>query len=102
MARSKEARVADLWVDSTWDFRLERPFNDWELDSLQQFLCVVGPKSLKPRNDDQNLWKYYENSIFSISSCFRLLEGERQIAAPNEMLWNPVMPSKVSFFAYEI
>lgn len=41
MARSKGAKVAELWVDygegGSWNFRFVRPFNDWELGMAQDF-----------------------------------------------------------------
>lgn len=60
MARSKSAKVADLWVDGDWDFKFGRPFNDWEFDT------IVGQRLLNPRNNDQILWKHSVDGTFSV------------------------------------
>ena len=31
------ARMADLWANGNWEFNFGRHFNDWEMDSVQQF-----------------------------------------------------------------
>ena len=42
MASSKGARVEDLWealrLEGGWDFRLDRPFNECEMEEVQSFL----------------------------------------------------------------
>ena len=35
-------------------------------------------------------------------SCFDLLEGRRQQQVPFKMMWNPIVPTKVGFFAWEV
>lgn len=42
------AVVADLWVDGNWNSGFRKAFNDWELESIQQFLDAVGQKKICP------------------------------------------------------
>ena len=45
LADSKEALVADVWDTSrgkgAWNLSFVRSFNDWELDTVQHFICLI-------------------------------------------------------------
>ena len=43
-----------------------------------------------------------KNGSFSVKTCFDLLEGGSQQSVPIKMLWNPTVPTKVGFFAWEV
>ena len=43
-----------------------------------------------------------KNGSFSVKTCFELLEGGSQQSVPIKMLWNPTVPTKVGFFAWEV
>ena len=106
VASSKGARVADLWVVSGsgggWNFSFGRHFHDWELEEVQVFLGTVNSQSISPNLSDRIWWKEAKNGSFSIKTCFDLLEGVRQQSVPIKMLWNPIIPTKVGFFAWEV
>lgn len=91
--------ITDLWVDRSWYSNFERFFNDWEIATLQQFICKVRHCSPNPRNSDHIKRNGSTNRIHSVNSCIGFLEGGSQLSAPYRMLWNPLLPSKVSFFA---
>ena len=46
--------------------------------------------------------KRKKNGSFSVKTCFDLLEGGSQQLVPIKMLWNPIVPTKVRFFAWEV
>ena len=46
--------------------------------------------------------KWKKNGSFSVNTCFELLEGGSQQSVPIKMLWNPTVPTKVGFFAWEV
>ena len=102
MAGSKGARVVDFWETigprGGWNFSFERHFNDWELEAIQSFLCTINSRSIRPQIKDKLSWKEAKSGIYSVKSCFDMLEGGRQHPVPVKMLWNPVVPSKVVFF----
>ena len=106
MASSKAARVADLWVSSGsgggWNFNFGRHFHDWELEDVQGLLCTVNSKSINPNLNDRLWWKKAKNGSLSVKTCFDLLEGGRQQSLPIKMLWNPIVLTKVGFFAWKV
>ena len=106
VASSKRAKVAELWeVTGTrggWNFRFDRHFNDWELEEAQRFLCTVSTKSLSPLSDDRLRWNGVKNGMFSVKSSYDLLEGGRQQLVPVKMIRNPLVPTKVGFFVWEV
>ena len=103
MARSKWARIVDLWVNlgskGGWNFRFGRLFHDWELEEVQRFLYTVSSKCINPNLSDRLWWKEAKNDSFTVKNCYDLLEGGRRQLVPIKMLWNPIVPTKVGFFA---
>lgn len=53
--QGKKAMVADLWVDSNCDFKFGRDFNDWEVETVQSFLKILGQKVIIPLAKDKIL-----------------------------------------------
>ena len=106
LANSKGAKVAEFWVASGsgegWNFSFGRHFHDWELEEVQGFLATVSPQSSNPNLTDRLRWKKEKNGSFSVKTCFELLEGGSQQSVPIQMLWNPTVPTKVGFFAWEV
>ena len=106
MASSKGAKVVELWevtwTGGAWNFRFERHFNDWELEEAQRFICIVSTKSLSPLSDDRHQWNGAKDGTFSVKPSYDLLEGGRQKLVPVKMIWNPLVPTKVGFFVWEV
>ena len=69
------------------------------MDYVQQFLGEVEQKSLNPQDSDKILWKVFADGLFSVKSSYSFLEGESLTLALVKILWNPLLPTKVSFFA---
>ena len=40
--------------------------------------------------------------MISVKSSYDLLEGGRQQLVPVKMIWNPITPTKVGFFVWEV
>ena len=106
LANSKGAKVAEFWVASGsgegWNFSFGRHFQDWELEEVQNFLATVNPQSINPNITDRLWWNKEKNGCFSVKTCFELLEGGSQQSVPLKMMWNPTVPTKVGFFAWEV
>ena len=85
-----------------WNFSFRRHFHDWELEEVQGFLATVNSQSISPNLSDRIWWKKEKNGSFSVKTCFDLLEGGSQQSVPIKMLWNPIVPTKVGFFAWEV
>ena len=102
-ARSRGAMVVDLWVDTgdsdAWDPKFERLFNDWELEAVQAFLGVLNNCVIRPQTKDKIVSKGNASRVFTVKDYFNLLEGA--YSDPVNIIWNPHIPSKFGFFAWE-
>ena len=43
-----------------------------------------------------------KEGCFSFKSLYGVLEGVRMGPSPRNIIWNPYLPTKVSFFAWEV
>ena len=106
VASSKGDMVADLWeVTGTrggWNFRFKRHFNDWELEEAQRFMGIISTKSLSPFSVDRIWWSGAKDGMFSVKSSYDLFDGGRQHLVLVKMIWNPIAPTKVGFFVWEV
>lgn len=62
---------------------------------------VVGPKRINPDAAESAYklcWKRSNDGVFSDKSSFESLEGGNQKTVPMTMLWNPILPTKISSF----
>ena len=62
------------------------------------FLSTMDSRSCSPQFKDKLWWKETKSGSYSVKSCFDLLEGGRQ----NQVPINPIVPTKVGFFAWEV
>ncbi|RVW53259.1 hypothetical protein CK203_091640 [Vitis vinifera] len=51
--------------------------------------------------EDRMMWKVTSNESFSVKSLYNDLSSRRAGLFPHGLIWNPSVPSKVSFFAWE-
>ena len=102
---TKGTKATDVWVVQgelgTWDPKFLRPFNDWELNSIQVFIGLTSNRVITPLAKDILIWKGDASGCFTIKAYFNQLEGVSHCSNPTKMLWNPYVPSKISFFAWE-
>ena len=47
------------------------------------------------------LWKETKDRIFSVKSLYNALDSRRVVQFPKSIIWNPCVPTKVGFFAWE-
>ena len=57
---------------------------------------------ISPLEKDKLSWKGDESGSFKVKAYFKELEGVSPHKVPSKMLWNQHIPSKVSFFAWEV
>ena len=102
---TKEAKVAKVWEFSggfgASNPRFLRPFNDWEMERVQNFISITSSKKIPPLKRDRPFWKGDQNGHFNVKAYFKMLEGGSFLSAPVKVLWNPYVPTKVGFFAWE-
>ncbi|RVX11584.1 LINE-1 retrotransposable element ORF2 protein [Vitis vinifera] len=101
-ATYKEAWLEEMWDHSggeeVWSPRFSRPFNDWEVERL---LLIIRGRRLNPLLEDCLLWKETKDGIFSVKSLYGILDSRRGVQFPINIIWNPCVPTKVCFFAWE-
>ena len=105
LSNSKEAWVADLWEHrgegGNWNFRFVRNLNDWELGAMEHFLSLL-QGSVKREQEDRVVWKGGNKGVFSVKGLYSVLENGCTTLFPLKIVWNPWIPSKVSFFTWEV
>ena len=81
----KDATMADLWScfkeERGWSPTFLRSFNDWEMKEIEIFLSSIHRKKIR--------------------TMYRGLDLLPEIDFPFRSVWNSVVASKISFFAWE-
>ena len=102
---TRKATVEEVWdlsnFSGAWNPRFLRPFNDWEMEQVQNFVGLLNNKHTFPRKKDKLVWKGNKNDQFPVRGYYNNLEEGALLKAPMKILWNPYVPSKVSFYAWE-
>ena len=106
LADLKGALVLDMWDTSrgegAWNLSFVRSFNDWELDTVQQFICLIKSMTINLLERDILFWKGDKNVMYTVKVYYKMIEGGNTRAMPLNLLWNScVPPLKVRFFAWE-
>ena len=105
LAAHKDARVADVWDSSMevggWSPVFLRPFNDWELEEVDRFLLFLHNKKISSIQEDRLLLKESTTVGFSVRHMYRKLMFSPPLDFPSRSIWNPIVPPKLSFFAWE-
>lgn len=83
-----------------WVPKLRRDPNDWQVRDMIRLLESLG--NLNPRSECQGgwIWKLNQNSHFSSKSYYLKLSNCPLLSIPHKGIWNPNIPSRVSFFIW--
>ncbi|RVW89086.1 hypothetical protein CK203_040252 [Vitis vinifera] len=98
---SYEAWVEDAWSHSgggVWALRFSRRLNDWEVFDVECFLLRLQGRRVCSDVEDQVVWTKAKDRRFSIKSLYKALESERLGDFPSRVIWNSLVPPRVSFF----
>ena len=105
LTAQKKAKVAELWNwesgEGGWNPIFLRSFNDWEMEEVDRFLQVLCRKQINPIMEDKILFKGSRNDGFSVKNMYRVLDSSPQVVFPSRSIWNPVIPPRMGFFAWE-
>ena len=105
LAVRKDARVADVWdssrEDGGWSPVFLRPFNDREVEEVERFLHFLHNKKIRPFQEDRLLLKETMTDGFSVRLMYRKLMHFLPTDFPCRSIWNPIIPPKLGFFAWE-
>ena len=101
----KEAMVADVWdfsrAEGGWspvllDILMTGRWRRWE--RLLQFLHK---RKIRSYQEDQLPMKGAKVADFSARLMYRKLVHSPPITFPSRSIWNPIVPPKIGFFAWE-
>ena len=101
MAAQKEMMVADVWEEGGWSPSFTREFNDWELEEVERFFNFLGGKKVLHEMDDRLSMIKAKDGRFTVKFMYKLLSVSSDATFPFKSIWNPCVPSKVGFFAWE-
>ena len=85
------------------DRPLGRPFNDWELIEVENFLRMTHPWRVVSNREDKLILKGGKPSLYSVKLLYEVLNRTKAETRPFPALsvWNNIVPLKVGFFAWE-
>uniref|UniRef100_A0A7N2KVU8 Thioredoxin domain-containing protein n=1 Tax=Quercus lobata TaxID=97700 RepID=A0A7N2KVU8_QUELO len=99
--RNEEAYVADLMKFSNgvlhWDLSFIRVIQDWELDSLSNFMESVYGVLLRGVGKDKICWMPAKKMSFEVGSYYRVLTESSDQSFPWKSTWKPKDLSRVAF-----
>ena len=72
---------------------------NWEVFEVERFLLRLQGRRVYSDVEDQVVWTKAKNGSFSITSLYKALESERLGDFPTRVIWNSLVPPRVSFFA---
>ena len=67
-----------------------------------EFFGLLNPKKVNPHKRDNIVWKVAKNGSFTEKENFIYLEGGNRPLVPAKLLRNSCIPTKVSFFTWEV
>ena len=102
----KDAKVADVWDSSReergWSPIFLRHLNDWEVEEVERFLHFLHNKKIRPFQEDRLLLKETMTYGLSVRLMYRKLMHSLPTDFPFRSIWNPIVPPKLGFFAWEV
>ena len=96
--------MEDAWSHSgggVWALRFSRRLNDWEVFDVECFLLRLQGRRVCSDVEDQVVWTKAKDRRFSVKSLYKALEPKRLGDFPSRVIWNSLVPPRVSFFAWE-
>ena len=94
--------MADVWSHSgrgVWAPRFSRQINDWEVFDVERLPLRLQGRRVYSDAKDQVIWTKAKDERFSVKSLYKALEPERREEFPASVIWNSLVPPRVSFFA---
>ena len=62
-----------------WSLHFSRPFNNWEVDLVEQFLLTIQGKRVSTDLEERVLWKKTQDRNFSIKSLYNAVEPSNAV-----------------------
>ena len=104
IASFKDASVKDLlsYHNTTlhWDVCFIREAQDWEKDTVTEFMELLYSVKISRDKDDVLCWNPSSRDIFDLKSFYNVLHTGAAQHFPWKSVWKSKTPSKVSFFLW--
>ena len=68
---------------------------------MDRFFQVLYREQIKPLMEDKIRFKGSKNEAFTMKSMYRVLDCSPHVVFPSRSIWNPVIPLRMGFFAWE-
>ena len=81
-----------------WNVSFRRNFNDWEMDSVVEFLTLIESKAPLWEVEDGSWWHLRKNGRFDIRSFYDALRDSPHVVFPWKSIWHTKAPRRVRFF----
>ena len=65
-------------------------------------MTIIHSARLNPERKDSLVWSLTKSGIFTVKSCYDKLTGGFEDNFPRKLILNNCIPTKISFFAYEV
>ena len=87
--------------EGLWSPLFTKHVNDWEMEVVEKNFPLLQTKRIIREVNDKMIWKEAKKKkkgLFSIKSFYTTLKVERAVLLQKNIIWNPWVQSKVSFF----
>ena len=95
----------DIWDsgrgEGCWSPTFLRLLNNWEIEEVERFLQTLCDQNFCPSGEDKLLSKDVKEKWFPVKIMYKGLDPSSAIDFPYRFVWNPVVPPKKGFFAWE-
>ena len=75
--------------------------NDWEMEEVETFFSRLHGHALRRGDEDVMFWRVSKKGFFTVKSFFSSLVLCIGREFPSSLVWNPWVPKRVNFFAWE-
>ena len=85
----------------SWNPRFTRPFDDWELDEVENLLGRLCGEGVLLDKEDRVRWLESKDDNFLVKSLYKVLESNSSVCFPMKIIWNSCVKQKIIFFSWE-
>ena len=85
-----------------WSPTFLRPLNNWEIEEVERFLQTLCDQNFNPSGEDMLFLKGIKEKGFSVKIMYKGLDPSLAFEFPSRSVWNPIVPPKIGFFAWEV